>query len=97
MFHGGNQSIGCYALGDDGIDEIFTICEKALDNGQRFFRVHIFPFRMTIKKMKAHVNNKWYPFWQNLKIGYDWFDRYKVPPNVTVRSGRYIFGSVAKN
>ena len=33
----------------------------------------------------------WMPFWNNLKEGYDMFERTKRPPAVSVCSGRYIF------
>ncbi|SVD61889.1 uncharacterized protein METZ01_LOCUS414743, partial [marine metagenome] len=47
MVHGNCVSIGCYAMTDAGIEEIYSLCDAALTNGQRFFRVHAFPFRMT--------------------------------------------------
>lgn len=91
MIHGGCVSIGCYAMTDTGIEEIYTLAHKALENGQGFFRVHSFPFRMTETKMAEYQKNKWYDFWQNLKTGYDWFEEKRVPPNVEVRAGTYVF------
>lgn len=89
MVHGNCVSIGCYAMTDKKIEEIYTIADEALRNGQPFFRVHIFPFRMTDRNMKKHEGSKWYDFWKNLKEGYDMFEAEKKPPNVTVKNKRY--------
>ena len=91
MVHGGNVSIGCFAMTDAKIEEIYGLAEAALGNGQRFFRVHCFPFRMSEDNMKRHHGSKWYAFWQNLKEGYDFFEETKRPPNVVVRNNRYSF------
>ena len=69
MVHGSCVSIGCYAMTDKGIEEIYALADAALGSGQRFFRVHIFPFRMTNKNMNEHKTSKWLKFWKNLKEG----------------------------
>ena len=89
--HGDCVSIGCYAMTDAVIEEIYTLGEAALRNGQRFFRVHIFPFRMTAENMEAHKESIWLDYWENLKEGYDSFERDKRPPDVDVTGKRYIF------
>ncbi len=91
MIHGNCVSIGCYAMTDPGIEEIYTLASKTLNNGQSFFRVHIFPFRMTAQNMQKHQANIWYSFWLNLKTGYDWFEEIGTPPNVEVEGGKYVF------
>ncbi len=91
MVHGNCVSIGCYAMTDPRIEEIYSLCDAALQNGQRFFRVHCFPFRMTEANMKKHRKSKWTKEWQNLKVGSDWFEKTKRPPNVEVRGKRYTF------
>jgi murein L,D-transpeptidase YafK len=92
MVHGNCVSIGCYAMTDAGIEEIYSLCAAALMNGQRFFRVHCFPFRMTEANMKRHAKSKWLGEWKNLKKGYDRFEETKRPPNVTVSGKQYLFG-----
>jgi murein L,D-transpeptidase YafK len=47
MVHGDCKSIGCFAMTNDGIDEIYGIVAAALEGGQHEVPVHIFPFRMT--------------------------------------------------
>ena len=91
MVHGDCVSIGCYAMTDEKIEEIYTIADAAFRGGQSFFRVHIFPFRTTPKNMEQHKQSKWYGFWKNLKQGYDIFENERKPPNVMVRGKRYIF------
>ena len=90
MIHGACCSIGCIAMTDEIIEEIWTIGITALNHKQAFFRVHIFPFYMTDKKMTENKNNENIEFWKNLKEGYDYFEKNKKPPNVTVKA-KYIF------
>jgi murein L,D-transpeptidase YafK len=91
MIHGSNVSIGCLAMTDAKIEEIYTICQAALDGGQPFFRVHIFPFRMTPERMEKAATEPHLPFWENLKTGYDLFEENKLPPDVSVREKAYAF------
>jgi murein L,D-transpeptidase YafK len=93
MVHGDCQSIGCYAMTDAGIEEIYGLGEAALNAGQPFFRVHAFPFRMTDARMVQAAQDRWYPFWRNLKQGYDAFEEGKIPPDVTVDNEHYVFGT----
>lgn len=91
MVHGSCVSIGCYAMTNEVIEEIFAIADAAFRNGQKFFRVHIFPFRMTKENMEKHKESEWIEFWENLKEGYDFFEENKIPPNVEVLNKKYIF------
>ena len=91
MVHGDCVSVGCYAMTDDKIEEIYTLSHAALSHGQDFFRVHIFPFRMSKKNMEKHQDSKWIGFWKNLKQGYDYFQHHKKPPTVEVSNRRYVF------
>ena len=91
MVHGKCVSIGCYAMTDPHINEIYALASAALSGGQAYFRVHSFPFRLNSKKLEQYKLNEWYPFWLNLKQGFDYFEENKRPPNVKVLEGRYIF------
>ena len=93
MVHGDCVSIGCYAMTDGKIEEIYGLVEAALRAGQPFVRVHVFPFRMTAENMARHAESPWADFWTNLKEGYDSFEAASRPPNVTVRDKRYHFES----
>lgn len=91
MVHGDCVSIGCYAMTDPLIEEIYTLADAALRNGQTAFQVHIFPFRMTAETLARHRRSPWHGFWENLQEGYDLFERDHVPPRVSVRDQRYRF------
>jgi len=91
LVHGSNVSIGCFAMTDPGIEEIYTIVAAALQAGQPFFRVHIFPFRMTDANLATHRLSPHLAFWRNLREGYDRFEKDRVPPEVTVRDRKYVF------
>ncbi len=95
MIHGNRISIGCLAMTDEKIEEIYTLCDAAHQGGQKFFRVHVFPFRMTDERMMAASSNRWLDFWKNLKEGYELFEKNHVPSDVGVADGRYVFKTEA--
>ena len=90
MVHGRCVSIGCFAMGDKAMEEIYALADAALRGGQRFFRVHIFPFEMTAANLARQRGSVWFDFWCNLKQGYDLFEAQAVPPVVRVRNRRYV-------
>jgi murein L,D-transpeptidase YafK len=90
MVHGNCVSDGCYAMTDEKIEEIYTLVEAALQKGQEYIQVHVFPFRMTDINMALYGNSEWYDFWMNLKEGYEYFELEKLPPNVKVENRRYM-------
>jgi len=63
MVHGDCVSIGCYAMTDDGIEEIYKDVEAAFAGGQVFIRVHIFPFAMTDENLAKQSENPNHGFW----------------------------------
>jgi murein L,D-transpeptidase YafK len=91
MVHGDCRSIGCYAMTDPVIDEIWALTTAALQAGQKRFQVQVFPFRMTNANMTWHARAPEAPFWRQLKEGYDRFEQAHVPPIVSVCEGRYAF------
>lgn len=90
MVHGGCSSIGCFAVTDEAVDEIWRLVTAALKAGQERFQVQIYPFRMTAWNLALHRDSDWQSFWQDLKAGYDAFERTGVPPRVSVCNKRYI-------
>lgn len=90
MVHGGCQSIGCFAMTNDVVDEIWRLVTAALDQGQPAFNVQVFPFRMTENNLAARASDPWSGFWGDLKKGYDSFERTHVPPVVSVCDGHYV-------
>ena len=91
MVHGSNVSIGCLAMTDEQIEEIYTLAHSAHQGGQAFFRVHIFPFHLTSAKLAQQSRHPYHSFWKNLQSAYQWFEDKKTPPNVTVKNKHYHF------
>ncbi|MGH8107047.1 MAG: L,D-transpeptidase family protein, partial [Arenimonas sp.] len=73
MVHGNCVSIGCYAMGDAAIEEIYTLMEAALRNGQSNIDVHVFPFRYDSTRINWQ-RSEWQSFWNDLKVGFDAFN-----------------------
>lgn len=90
MVHGGCSSIGCYAMTNPVIDEIWQLTTAALNNGQERFAVHVFPFRLDSAHLTAYRSNPWEPFWRELKSGYDLFEVQRVPPQINVCNKHYV-------
>jgi murein L,D-transpeptidase YafK len=90
MVHGSCQSIGCFAMTDPAMEEIYTLVEMALYAGQDGIEVHAFPFRITASNLAAHAESAWHGYWLNLREGYDAFEETRVPPGVSVCGGRYV-------
>lgn len=91
MVHGGCTSVGCYAVGDPSIEEIYLLADASLKGGQREIPVHAFPFRMTPRNMDRHAGSGWKFFWENLKQGYDAFETTKIPPQPRHENYKYVF------
>lgn len=91
MIHGRCSSVGCFAMTDFRMDEIYALVESAIISGQHQIPVHIFPFKMTSTNMAAHHTSKWIHFWENLKEGYDYFEGHRTPPLVIVQDKQYKF------
>lgn len=90
LVHGGCGSIGCYAMTNPLMEEIFVLSEAALDAGQTAIPIHVFPFRMTEENLAAQKNHPWASFWANLKQAYDSFERTRQPPHVAVCGPKYL-------
>ncbi len=93
MIHGSCVSEGCLAMTNRNIGEIYLIIENNFKYGHESIPIHIFPFRMTEENMAMRQASQWYPFWKNLKEGYDYFEKYRVPATVGVRNKKYAFGA----
>lgn len=95
LVHGGCSSVGCFAMTNPVINEIYRLTQAAIVRGQGHVPMQVFPFRMTDANLAKHANSEWRDFWLNLKEGYDAFEATKFPPRVRVCDGRYHFDRVA--
>jgi murein L,D-transpeptidase YafK len=97
FIHGNCVSIGCMAMTDSLIKELYIAAVEARNGGQNIIPVHIYPFRMSEENMarateKLEEEKALLLFWLNLKTGYDFFEKNKQLPSVLVDSkGNYIF------
>ncbi len=90
LVHGGCSSVGCFAMTNAVMAEIFALTEQSLRAGQARVDLHVFPFRMTEANLTAHAQSPWLDFWRNLKEGYDAFEQTRVPPRVGICDRRYV-------
>jgi murein L,D-transpeptidase YafK len=90
MIHGDCWSIGCYAMTDEQIGEIYALAREAFI-GRPEFQVQAYPFRLTPANLARHRNNPNLAFWMMLKIGNDHFETTHLEPKVNVCDRRYVF------
>ena len=91
MVHGGCRSVGCYAMTDYQMEEIYGLVEEAFRGGQNRVQLQAFPFQMTAENLMRHSDDPSAPFWEMLKTGSDAFSAAGVPPKVGVSNQRYVF------
>ncbi|RKU21751.1 hypothetical protein C6500_05725 [Candidatus Poribacteria bacterium] len=97
FIHGGCVTIGCIPITDEYIKEVYWLAVQAKSNGHAKIPVHIFPTKLDDRTM-ARLKNT-FPnddtlinFWENLKIGYNWFERSQKVPTISInRDGTYQF------
>jgi murein L,D-transpeptidase YafK len=94
MVHGGCRSVGCYAMTDYEMEEIYGLVEEAFKGGQDKIQLQAFPFRMTTQTLARHAEDPNAPFWQVLKMGSDAFFATGRPPSVAVCDQHYLFNPV---
>lgn len=92
MVHGNQVSVGCYAMTDPLIEEIYLVVEAALKSDTATIPVHAFPFRMTAERMqKAEAENSPHlDFWRSLQAAHNHFESTRNVPNISLHDGRYL-------
>ena len=90
LIHGACSSIGCYAMSDPIIDEMFDLIVAAFAAGQQQVQVHVYPFHMTPANLLRHDKSIWAPFWRDLKPASDLFVTTQILPQVGICDGRYV-------
>jgi murein L,D-transpeptidase YafK len=97
FIHGNCVTIGCMPLTDDKIKELYIIAVEAKSAGQSKIPVHIFPCRLSDEKWNTITKDyadqpELVKFWQNLKPGYDYFEKNNMLPVYTIDArGNYQF------
>lgn len=96
FIHGNCVTIGCVPITDDYIKEVYLLAVVARSSGQTSIPVHIFPVRMNesgwnILRTDFEGKENLLDFWNTLQAGYDFFERHRFLPRVSVdENGRYI-------
>ena len=86
MVHGGCSSIGCYAIKDGPMQDLYAVMRDAFAAGQSSIQLQIYPKRMGFL---SNLSGEHSDFWQQLKAGYQKFEQTRQPLNVQVINGRY--------
>ncbi len=95
MVHGTCSSMGCFAMTDKQVGEIYAIAREALHGGQAAFQMQAYPFHMTAKNLALYRSDPNIGFWNQLKEGSDRFEAAGEILNVGVVDGRYSFAPSA--
>ena len=91
MIHGDCWSVGCHAMTDEQISEIYSLARESFLGGRPSFQVQAYPFRLTPANLARHRNNPNLAFWKMLKIGNDHFEATHLEPKVDVCNRLYVF------
>jgi murein L,D-transpeptidase YafK len=94
MIHGRAVSVGCLAMTDLWMEEIYLLVSEAIAQGQAEVQVQIFPFRMTVARLNAARDHVWHEFWSS-ELWPAWcsFETSREPPEMRVQEGRYVLVS----
>ena len=99
FLHGGCVTIGCIPITDAYIKELYWLSVQAKSNGQAKIPVHIFPTRLdndTMEQLKktSEYHAALIKFWENLQIGFQWFETHRNLPDISVKlDGTYHFSA----
>jgi murein L,D-transpeptidase YafK len=95
--HGGCASIGCIALEDGPIQELYLMVLEARARMKRDVPIHIFPRRLDaegLAELARHpgATEELLGFWRSLEPGWRLFEQSRRPPRVSVepRTGAYL-------
>jgi murein L,D-transpeptidase YafK len=100
FIHGNCVTIGCVPITDTYIKEVYWMAVQAKASGQNKIPVHIYPAKLDNIKFDKLKNNFKHDktlldFWTNLKNAYDYFEKYKLIPEIDIDNfGKYIIEEV---
>jgi murein L,D-transpeptidase YafK len=91
LIHGKCGSIGCFAIQDTNVEEVYDAVRAALHNGQSHIPVLSLPFRFAQYAPSVQDTLKLNEFWTDLRRADLLFNRDRLPPTAYVCDGRYFF------
>jgi murein L,D-transpeptidase YafK len=89
--HGNEASVGCLAITDLRIPNVYILGVEAIDKGQKKIPIHIFPARLTNEKL-AELENRYVgntdfiDLWRSLQPLYTYFEKEQQLLRVTTTS-----------
>lgn len=91
MIHGSDVSVGCYAMGDEGVEEIYGLVESYVKSrkGGQGVPIHVYPFVPNTVRLLKEAKNKYFPFWCFLAEAWYWTEENRAPAPVEMR-GRML-------
>jgi murein L,D-transpeptidase YafK len=92
FIHGSCVSIGCMAITDDQIKELYIYCVEAYNGGQTKIPVTIFPARLSANNYNRliRVMPEQKELWKELQTAYKLFNTQKKLPTISVlEDGKY--------
>ena len=97
FIHGNCVSVGCLAINDLPIEELYILSAYARSNGQDFIPVHVFPVKYNDSVSMVYLNKvtmddkSLRKFENTLKKAFDYFEEKKNLPIILVnKKGEYI-------
>lgn len=94
FIHGNCVTIGCIPIEDEPIERLYVVAVLARDGGQKKLPVHVFPFRFDSARgqsITATATSELKAFWASLRVGYDAFEKTRLPPKVKATKKGYVF------
>lgn len=95
--HGNCVSVGCIAINDVQIEEVYTLAAQAKNNGQDFIPVHVYPVKFNVKKSAEYLAQalqarpSLIEFTATLKEAFNYFEEKKQLPVILVnKKGEYV-------
>jgi murein L,D-transpeptidase YafK len=91
LIHGGCGSIGCFAVQNESVEDVYGAVRAALKGGQAYVPVLALPFRFTSLAPEKEDTLQMSEFWADLRRADLLFERDKIPPAAWICDGRYLF------
>ena len=91
LIHGKCGSVGCFAIQDGNVEEVYDAVRAALHNGQVSIPVLALPFSFAKYAPAVEDTLKLNEFWSDLRRADILFNRDHVPPTAWICDGRYYF------
>ncbi len=95
--HGDCVSVGCIAINNEQIEEVYMLVSAARASGQEFVPIHIFPARFNNQKAQEPLNRLaketpgYIPMLKAMQSVFYYFEQQRtLPPVLVNRNGEYV-------